>query len=222
MSSRGSESPRKQNPGKMGLRIIIVLSATITMISTFTEAQKGLGSLQICWPWRGCIKPDVVHDQRGWHRGCQGRLLCPPVGPPVVGVTDNFEIGDFGGPISGGIKTPDVEVSAVGVSAPIIGGTTLGLGGAPPSHAFGGTASVVDSSTSGRPITWDNMRGICEGIADLPHSYGLSPQLCSKFLRHMESPFQPYPCACGPRMWEKCGAVPARTKRCYVQVPRGD
>ena len=81
---------------------------------------------------------------------------------------------------------------------------------------------MVDSSTSGRPITWDNMRGICEGISDMPRSYGLSPALCSKFLHHMESPFQPYPCACGTRIWEQCGAVPARTKRCYVREPRGD
>ena len=204
----------------MGLRIIILLSANI-LTSTYVEAKhKGQGSLQICFSRRGCIKPDVEHDQRGWHRGCQGRLLCPPVGPPGVGGANNFEELS-GATIGGGTFSAAVEVSAPVIGGGATLGQPVGLGRAP-IPAFGGTPAVVDSSTSGRPITWDNMRGICEGISDMPPSYGLSPALCSKFLHHMESPFQPYPCACGPRIWEQCGAVPARTKRCYVREPRGD
>ena len=98
----------------MSLRIItLLLVATVA----FLEAkQRGsLGSLQICFSRRGCIKPDVEHDQRGWHRG--------PVGPPGVGGTNDFE--DLGGAtIGGGTLT-----AAVGVSAPVIGGGAVIGGG---------------------------------------------------------------------------------------------
>ena len=70
----------------------------------------------------------------------------------------------------------------------------------------------------GRPVTWANMRDICEEIDQMSRRYdtiSLSSPLCNKFLQAMELPYQPYPCECTDHIWKMCGAVPAQSKTCY-------